>query len=162
MIEYIIIGAVIVVIILVMALKITRVPKDLYKNKVRYSDHREKPVKAFYSDKYGLIGKPDFILHTKDGLIPLEIKSTLRPKEPYKSHVMQLISYCLLLEENGNKPKYGFIQYKGGSPYSISYTESKKRELIKIMDEMRAYTSQPKPVRSHRCERCGWRKDCFD
>ncbi|MBW2976687.1 CRISPR-associated protein Cas4 [Candidatus Woesearchaeota archaeon] len=155
----------IILLFLFVLLKSTKVPKPIYKSKTIYSDHKEKPEKALFSYKYGLVGKPDFILHTKDGLLPLEIKHSKRPRQPYFSHVMQLISYCLLIEEvKGIKPKYGFIQYMGGQPFSIPYTKSMKLFLIKTMHEMRHYTNLgdcPKPIKKHKCERCGYKEDCF-
>ncbi|MCK4521091.1 MAG: CRISPR-associated protein Cas4 [Nanoarchaeota archaeon] len=155
----------IIIVILFVLLKLTKVPKIVYKSKPVYSDHKEKPEKAFFSSKYGLVGKPDFILHTKDGLLPLEIKNTKRPNKPYFSHVMQLISYCLLIEEvKGTKPKYGFIQYKGGQPFSVSYTENMKSFLIKTMQEMRDYIDlgvAPKPTRNYKCEKCSCKSECF-
>ncbi|MCK4588937.1 MAG: CRISPR-associated protein Cas4 [Nanoarchaeota archaeon] len=164
-IDIIIIITGIVLIILFALLKSTKVPKQAYKNKAVYSDHKEKPEKALFSSKYRLIGRPDFILHTKDGLLPLEIKHTNRPQQPYFSHVMQLISYCLLIEEEKSvKPKYGFIQYKGGQAFSIPYTEKMKLFLLKTMQEMRDYINLgegPKPIRKSKCEKCSYREDCF-
>ena len=62
----------------------------------------------------------------------MEIKHSRRPNQPYFSHVMQLVSYCLLVEEDrGEKPKYGFIQYKGGQAFSVPYTEKMKSFLLK-------------------------------
>ncbi|MEK6887086.1 MAG: CRISPR-associated protein Cas4 [Nanoarchaeota archaeon] len=144
-------------IILLFILKRTRVPNTIYKNKIRYSDHAEKPIKAFFSHKYGLAGKPDYILHTKDGLIPLEIKSTPKPKEPYFSHVMQVIAYCFLMEEqNGIAPRYAFLQYSGSNkPFSIQYTQERKELLIKTINEMREYVNInecPDPNPKSRCK----------
>lgn len=62
----------IILLVLFILLKSTKVPKQIYTSKAIYSDHKEKPEKALFSSKYGLVGKPDFILHTKDGLLPLE------------------------------------------------------------------------------------------
>ena len=156
----------IVLLILFFLLKSTQVPKQVYKSKAIYSDHKERLEKALFSKKYNLKGKPDFILHTKDGLLPLEIKSTPRPEQPYFSHVMQLISYCLLMEEERNiRSKYGFIQYKGGQPFYIPYTEKMKAYLIKIMDEMRYYLDsgiQPVANRRYKCEKCSYKEDCFE
>lgn len=164
-IDIIIMAVSIVLIVLFVLLKSTKVPLQVYKSKAVYSDHKEKPEKALFSSKYGLIGKPDFILHTKDGLLPLEIKYTNKPKQPYFSHVMQLVSYCLLIEEErGIKPKYGFIQYRGGQPFSVPYTEKMKSFLIKTMQEMRERINSgesPEPIRRDRCERCSYREDCF-
>ena len=164
-IDIMILVAGIILLILFVLLKSTKVPTPVYKSKTIYSDHKEKPEKALFSSRYGLVGKPDFILHTKDGLLPLEIKHSNRPNQPYFSHVMQLISYCVLIEEvKGTKPKYGFIQYKGGRAFSIPYTENMKSFLIKTMQEMRNYIDlgeSPKPIRKYKCEKCSYREDCF-
>lgn len=153
-----------VLLLLFILLKLTGVPKEVYKEKTVYTDHATKPVKAFFSKKYGLTGKPDFILKTKDGLLPLEIKHSEKPKQPYFSHVMQLISYCLLMEESGNRPRYGFIRYKGGKAFSIPYTENMKSSLLKTMQEMRDYLDSgegPEPIRKYRCEKCSYQSECF-
>jgi CRISPR-associated exonuclease Cas4 len=164
-IDIIIVVAGIVLIVLFFLLKSTKVPLQIYRSKAIYSDHKEKPEKALYSSKYELIGKPDFILHTKDGLLPLEIKHTNRPEQPYFSHVIQLISYCLLIEEEkGVKPRYGFIQYKRGQPFAVPYTEKMKSFLIKTMEEMRNHIDLgecPKQVRRNKCEKCNYREYCF-
>ena len=164
-IDIMIIAAGIILLILFVLLKSTKVPTPVYKSKTIYSGHKEKPIEALFSSKFGLVGKPDFILHTKDGLLPLEIKHSNRPNQPYFSHIMQLISYCLLIEEvKGAKPKYGFIQYKGGQPFAVPYTEDMKSFLIKTMKEMRDYTGSgesPKPIRKYKCEKCGYKEDCF-
>ncbi len=154
-----------ILLILFFLLKLTKVPKQIYKTKTVYSDHREKPEKALYSSKYGLVGRPDFILHTKDGLLPLEIKNSKRPNQPYFSHVMQLISYCLLIEEEkGVKPKYGFIQYRDGGAFSVSYTENMKVSLIKTINEMRNIinlNTPPEPKKTYRCNNCSHNNTCF-
>lgn len=162
--DIIIIMGGIVLAVLFLLLKSTKVPKPVYRSRTVYSDHREKPEKALFSSKHGLIGRPDFILHTKDGLLPLEIKHSLRPQQPYFSHVMQLISYCLLMEDRGDRPKYGFIQYRSGKAFSISYTEEMKASLLKTMEEMRgclASGQKPKAVRRGKCDKCGCKEECF-
>ena len=151
----------IILLILFILLKLTKVPIQVYKNKIAYYDHKEKPIEAMFSSKYGLVGKPDFILHTKDGLLPLEIKYSEKPKQPYFSHVIQLISYCLLIEEvKGIKPKYGFIQYKKGRPFAVPYTESMKLFLIKTMHDMRICIDLgecPMSFRKYKCKKCEYR-----
>jgi len=151
-----------ILLVLFVLLKLTKVPPQIYKSRTIYSDHKERPEKALFSSKYGLTGRPDFILHTKDGLLPLEIKHAKRPNQPYLSHVMQLISYCLLIEEEkGTRPRYGFIQYKGGNPFAVPYTEGMRASLLKTMQEMRSYSESPKPVLKYKCERCNYKGDCF-
>ncbi|MBI2654639.1 Dna2/Cas4 domain-containing protein [Candidatus Woesearchaeota archaeon] len=153
--DILIIGAIVVLFALIILLKLTNVPAEIYKGRSIYIDHKEKPIEALFSPKYGLVGKPDYILHTKDGLLPLEIKHSKKPIQPYFSHVIQLISYCLLIEETkGAKPKYGFIQYKEGKPFSIPYTVNMKLLLIKTMEEMR------KQIDSGQCSNPSARRIC--
>ena len=144
-------------IIFLLILKRTKVPSSVYRNKIKYSDHAEKPAQPFFSYKYGLVGKPDYILHTKDGLIPLEIKSTPKPNEPYFNQVMQVIAYCLLLEEKtGIAPKYAFLQHKGSRDnFCIKYTQERKEFLIKTLNEMRGHIDIdrcPDPNIKSRCK----------
>ena len=156
--DIVIIAAITILIALLILLKLTKVPTQIYKNKSIYIDHKEKPIEALFSSKYGLVGKPDYILHTKDGLLPLEIKHSKKPNQPYFSHVMQLVSYCLLIEEiKGTKPKYGFIQYQNGKPFSIPYSENMIKFLIKTMEEMRGYINSgqcPNPTKKYNCKKC--------
>nr|MBI4156304.1 Dna2/Cas4 domain-containing protein [Candidatus Woesearchaeota archaeon] len=114
------------------------VSKELYKNKSVYSDI-ERPEKAMFSKKHLLAGKPDSILHTKSGLVPVEVKSGSRPKQPYYSHIMQLASYCLLIEINREKPKHGLIQYADGEPFMIPYTDELRDRVIETIGEMRGH-----------------------
>ncbi len=163
-IDTVIIGTGIILLILFVLLKSTKVPSQAYKSKAVYYDHhKEKPIESLFSAKYGLVGKPDFILHTKDGLLPLEIKHSKKPYKPYFSHVMQLVSYCLLIEEvKGTKPKYGFIQYQNGRAFYIPYTEKMKSFLIKTMEEMRGHIDSgecPQQTRKYKCEKCKSREN---
>ncbi len=101
----------IILLVLFILLRLTRVPKEMYKSETIYSGHKEILKKALFSEKYGLIGRPDFILHTKDGLLPLEIKSSKKLRKPYFSHTMQLISYCLLIEEEKGVRRLSMVSY---------------------------------------------------
>lgn len=79
-----------------------RVKNGIPSGIVVYSD-LDRPGKALFSKRYGIAGKPDYII--KDGAsnahIPVEIKSGQAYK-PYRNHVLQLAAYCLLVEENYN------------------------------------------------------------
>lgn len=137
----------------------------LYKSKQIYSDHVEKVVKPFFSKEHLLVGKPDSILHTEEGLVPVEVKSSNRPKQPYFSHVMQLISYCLLVEINREKPKKGLIQYKNGEPFVVEYTDELRDKLLGVLGEMRSYTRAKKApalenVNWNKCNSCKYGGKC--
>ena len=64
------------------------------------------------SQRYGLVGKPDYVIQTRHGLIPIEAKPTRTASAPYASDVAQLLAYCLLIEETiGQPPPYGLLRY---------------------------------------------------
>ncbi|HEX8097959.1 MAG TPA: PD-(D/E)XK nuclease family protein, partial [Pyrinomonadaceae bacterium] len=71
---------------------------------------QEKPL---VSKRYGLTGRPDYLVRTREGVVPVEIKSARCPAggRAYDSHVMQLAAYCLLVEDVlGATVPYGVIQ----------------------------------------------------
>src|SRR5437879_12680200 len=63
----------------------------------------EKP-KLFVSKKHGLSGRPDAIVMDGDHHIPVELKTGRVPRGPLFSHILQVVAYCVLLEEEFGKP----------------------------------------------------------
>ena len=59
--------------------------------------------RTLISNKYGISGRPDLLIDTKAGIVPVELKhSTRAPRgsQPRENHRAQLLVYCLLAEEN--------------------------------------------------------------
>ena len=52
------------------------------------------------SKRYRLSGRPDYLVRVKDGIVPVELKSSPSPSSgrPYDGHLFQLAAYCLLVE----------------------------------------------------------------
>ena len=128
------------------------------------ADHANwRETKSIYSRRYNLAGKPDYVVNSREGIIPIEVKSSSTPRYgPYESHKLQLMAYCLLLEEKyGTPPPFGVIQYGDGHQIKIKYTPQLKQDLINIMQEMRSLTLprgwHPDP---HRCRNCSLREKC--
>jgi CRISPR-associated exonuclease Cas4 len=126
----------------------------------------ERPHQTFISLKYGLKGRPDYIVEARQGLIPIEIKSGLRPLtgRPYDSHLMQLVCYCLLLEENFEEPvPFGIIRYRDGE-IKVNFTSQLRTRLLALLDEMREARATAVVKRNHsharRCAGCGFRDLC--
>jgi len=122
------------------------------------------PDKPFFSTRYGLTGKPDYLVETRAGLIPIEVKARAAPAQPYTSHVLQLAAYCLLVEESENQaPAYGIIKY-ADTVFEIDYTPALRRELVAMVGEMRRSHRRGGAPRSHeesrRCAGCGYRQAC--
>lgn len=134
--------------------------------KIVYSDpgvlgRVEKPL---YDAELSLTGKPDYVIEKRNRLIPVEVKSGWAPEKPYDSHIMQLASYCLLLEKSQHKrPPYGLLKYRNRT-FAIRYTDELRERTIALVEEIRAQKERGELDRSHhnpnRCERCGFRFLC--
>jgi CRISPR-associated exonuclease Cas4 len=62
---------------------------------------------TLFSERLLLVGRPDRLVRTEEGLIPEEWKPS---KKVYPSHRVQLGAYFLLVEEEyGERPPYGVV-----------------------------------------------------
>jgi len=110
-----------------------------------------------------LTGKPDLLMETRRGWVPVEIKSGPAPARPHASHVLQLMAYCRLVQAAHNRrPPHGILQY-ADQGYQLPYTPRMETRLQQLIDRIRAQT-QGLPDRSHseprRCAACGYRSAC--
>lgn len=123
----------------------------------------ERPLVA---TRYGLVGKPDYLLERGGTMIPVEVKPGRRAPHPYDSDLMQLAAYCLLVEETtGHTPPCGYLRYANAT-FRLSYTPAVRRRLVALLAEMRALLDADDVARSHddprRCAGCGFRALCDD
>lgn len=112
--------------------------KDLgiLKNKYFYADSSKTPAPILFSKTLNLSGKPDYLIKQKGMIFPVEVKTGRTPKEPYDNHVMQLMAYCLLVEENyGQRPFGGFLKYPE-KEFKIAYTDQAKENIKEVVGEM--------------------------
>ena len=121
----------------------------------------ERPL---FSRRYGLTGKPDYLIEQRGALIPVEVKPGRRATQPYESDLMQLAAYCLLVEEtSGQPPPFGLLRY-AEQTFRLDYTPQLRDELLDILDEMRAALEELDCERSHddsrRCAGCGFATQC--
>lgn len=136
--------------------------------RVIYADQSQwgKAEKPFYDDALKLTGKPDYLVESQGFIIPVEVKSCPAPHVPHEGHILQLASYCLLVERaHGKRPPYGILHYQDRD-FSIEYTPGLESNLLETLADMR-YTEHLSEVeRSHespaRCARCGYRDTCDD
>lgn len=134
--------------------------------RVIYSDTRQwgKVEKPLYDPKSGLTGRPDYLVELQGFSIPVEVKSTFAPSEPYPSHVYQLAAYCFLVERTtGKRPPYGILHYRNRD-FALDYTPELEANLQANLQEMRLQDRLGEADRSHaepaRCARCGYRAVC--
>ena len=122
--------------------------------------------KAFRSDKYGLSGRPDYIIKVGDKLIPVEEKTGRTPKGPLFSHIIQIAAYCLLIEEtSGKAPPYGLLKYPEHE-HEIEYNEDLKKVLLEKLSEMRDSVKTGTVHRNHnrpgKCKNCSRNDICTE
>lgn len=122
--------------------------------------------RALYARRYGLTGRPDYLIERHGALIPVEVKPSRQARTPYHSDLMQLAAYCLLVEESsGRAPPYGLLRY-ANKTFRLQYTAAVRTELLTIIDEMRDQFEADAVERSHtqpaRCAGCGLRTICED
>jgi CRISPR-associated exonuclease Cas4 len=126
---------------------------------------QERPLR---SEEFGLTGRPDYLIETKQGIIPVEVKSTLCPPDnrPYDSHIAQLAAYCLLVEDVLKRTvPYGIIRYRDRE-LRVDYTDETRDWLIALLEEISIAREADDVHRSHedarRCRGCSMREVCTE
>lgn len=118
------------------------------------------------SRRYGLTGKPDYLIERRGVSIPVEVKPGRRARAPYDSDLMQLAAYCLLVEEStGRAPPYGLLRYAEAT-FRLDYSQAVRERLLTILEEMHELLDAADAARSHddprRCAGCGFRASCVE
>ncbi len=133
---------------------------------IALNERGEPQEKPLVSHRHRLAGRPDYLVRTKEGIIPVEAKSTKCPANgvPYESHLMQLASYCLLVEETmGAGVPFGVIRYRDRQ-LRVDYTDELRAALLAVLAEMREARAAADVHRSHeetaRCAACSYREIC--
>jgi len=131
--------------------------------KITYTD-LNRPTEPLFSAGLGLVGKPDYIVEINNKYIPVEVKSG-KARRPYGNHVLQLATYCLLIEEIYNQTvPFGILIYSGGQQFTIPFVAVLKEEVMKTLDEMRMQLASKSVERNHnvsaKCKFCPFRRFC--
>jgi len=108
-------------------------------NTIIYHDTQMSPGQVLYAKSINLKGKPDYLIKKKDNIIPVEVKrGSKTPREAYENHTMQLMAYCLLVEENYHiRPPGGIIKYRE-KEFPIAYTKEAEKYLRLAIQDMTA------------------------
>lgn len=126
---------------------------------------QERPLR---SEEFELVGRPDYLIETEQGIVPIEVKSTMCPTDgrPYDSHVAQLAAYCLLVEDvlDAVVP-YGIIRYRDRE-LRVDYTREMRDRFIALLGEINDARRADEVHRSHederRCRGCSMREVCTE
>ncbi len=129
-----------------------------------YIDDMDDRPKMFISKKYGLRGRPDYVLLAGEDHIPVEVKTGRDPRGPLFSHILQTGTYCLLLEEEyGKPPPFGLLKYEN-SQHEIDYTPDLKKLVLSKLLDMREIMVTKNVHRNHnrkgKCVHCSRRDKC--
>lgn len=119
-----------------------------------------------FDEDLNLVGKPDYLIQSKQGLIPVEVKTGRTPTRPYETHIYQVAAYCALVESNfRQRPAYGIIRYPERS-FTVEFTRNLERRLARLLEEMQGALERGEMHRSHstaaRCRACGFRQLCTE
>ncbi len=117
-----------------------------------------------HDPEWGLSGKPDYVVKTEKGFVPVEVKTGQTPREPFASHRLQLACYLRLLEANGAPlAGHGLLTYPEGV-FKIYWNEDVKTELRYALSRMVQAHSEGRADRDHehigRCRGCARRRFC--
>ena len=117
-----------------------------------------------YSPRYGLAGRPDRIVEEGGTPIPEEWKP--KAEKVYPSHVAQLGTYFILIEEKiGIRPPHGYVVLKGGVRLRIENTDELRARVLAIANQIRARRRHlAEMIQVHqpaaKCRGCGVRESC--
>jgi CRISPR-associated exonuclease Cas4 len=131
---------------------------------IEFSDKIRAP--SYFSETYMLSGKPDYVIKKGDEYIPVEMKTGRVPRGPFFSHILQVVAYCILIEEKyGKAPHHGILEYTDHTQHPIEFDEDGKKLVLGKMDEMRdMLDGKTKPYRNHnrkgKCINCSRRESC--
>ncbi len=117
-----------------------------------------------YAPRLGLAGKPDYLVRVGRSLIPVEVKPGRHASRPYESDILQLMAYCLLVEEtSGQRPDYGLLRYKTHT-FRLAYDERLRGLVLGMLSQMRddllCRDVHPNHADPWRCHFCGYADQC--
>ncbi|HYD35067.1 MAG TPA: Dna2/Cas4 domain-containing protein [Vitreimonas sp.] len=103
------------------------------------TDNSMVPAEKLFSERWGLVGQPDYLIRDGELIIPVEVKTSATPTAPYFNHIMQVVAYCVLVTEKYQvRPPHGVIKYSDRE-FKVPFTEKYEEMLGNIMRVMRAY-----------------------
>ncbi len=114
--------------------------------------------------EWGLSGKPDYVVETEAGVVPVEVKTGMTPRTPFPSHRLQVACYLRLLEANGAPlAGHGMLTYPEGV-FQVAWDDGTQADLRATLERMAAAQAEGRADRDHghvgRCRGCARRRFC--
>ena len=116
------------------------------------------------SARYGLVGKPDYLVRAREGVVPVEVKPSRRDGQAHRSDILQVAAYCLLVEDTqASFGGYGVLRI-GRTSHRVRFTDDLRAELLGTLEEMRLLMAASDVEANHdsagRCRACSCRQSC--
>ena len=126
------------------------------------------PTVMLRSERHGIQGRPDCLIRTAEGIVPVELKRKARPPARggvYPNHMIQVLAYALLVMEHYGEPvPCALVLYGGGQARKVLLTEENLLWVESTVEEIRKAHGGVDLARSHqqpgRCFGCGVREGC--
>jgi len=120
------------------------------------------------SNALGISGKPDCLIRTLDGTVPVELKNSSKPPARggiYANHMIQALANCALVEDQMNaRVPYALVIYAGQQVRRVAFTEERRQWLLKTIHEVEMARAHLTANRNHehrgRCVGYGVRSTC--
>jgi CRISPR-associated exonuclease Cas4 len=146
--------------------KMTGIPAG----EVFYQDLPGQPFfgKPLRSSALGISGKPDCLVRTAYGTIPVELKNASKPPargEVYANHMIQALAYCALVEDQMKvRVPYALVIYAGQQVRKVEFTDERRQWLLQTIHQVEVARARLTANRNHehrgRCVGCGVRSYC--
>jgi CRISPR-associated exonuclease Cas4 len=117
------------------------------------------------SHRLRLTGKPDYLYALSDRTVPGEVKKHRAGKwGPRDRDVMQLLTYCVLLEDVwGVVVTHGLLEYSD-LRFTIAYGPKERQRVLELAEAVRRDRMAADVARDHqeawKCGRCGFSEVC--
>ncbi len=167
-----VLAATLVVLALVLFLAAARSRKKtgIPAGEVFYQDLPGQPFfgESLRSNALGISGKPDCLVRTVDGTVPVELKNSSKPPARggiYANHMIQALAYCALVEDQMSvRVPYALVIYAGQQVRRVAFTEERRQWLLQTIHEVEVARARLTANRNHehrgRCVGCGVRSTC--
>ncbi len=133
------------------------------RGKLVYSDLEKVRAPLLRSERYRLSGRPDEIrIRGGRAPVPVELKTGRAPRQGlYPAHRIQLLAYCLLVEESyGIPPLFGILRYSDGTEFRLPWTEEARQQVLRIRREVDLPYQGAASPSEIKCRGCGYRAIC--
>jgi CRISPR-associated exonuclease Cas4 len=124
-------------------------------------------AKVLRSPRWGISGKPDCLIRTPDGIVPVELKKSKRPPARggvYPNHMIQILRIAPSSRTRCKPRCHGLVIYAGQQLRRVEYNEANRLWLNRIIAEVRMARTLPRVTRNHqsrgRCSGCGLWQQC--